>query len=535
MKKFYYVFTVALMLLAGATSASAQEAEANEDLESAIAENFKGLNYDVPALDPEIQATCDELMNLMLTDPAKANKDFSKLMRKNRTKPEALVAMGHYFVMSSKPGMSYFPFANQCQRQAYTAAPTDIRVLMFCAETAMLSRNYGVAGTKFDEILTIDSTYVEAYKQSARVYKMINPYSAIEKLNKLKQFDPSYYLADKELGDIYYMQNQFKDAVEAYDKYYKAVPKTAEDLEIRACIRYCLSLFAVKKYFECQELATATLQFAPDNKALKGYKFFCEVENYELDKAEESIKYLTEKQFADSTYTYLDYLYAAKFATEKDDKATAINYYKSALSVDSTKAPGFKSLADLLRQDRRAEEAIPYYKKYLELVGNKKTLGDDLGLANLYLAASNKDSIEVEAKEAFKKDADNIYAAIIAEMNDPENAGNYNQDVLYIPYFYRARLWITDPQAPEELPREYYAKAFELIGDNLKLKNQKVQCAQYLMLYHLKYVQFKEAEGVTFTDEEKKAHDAECKKYCEEILMLNPDHKLALQVIGLLE
>jgi tetratricopeptide (TPR) repeat protein len=240
MKKFYYVFTVALMLLAGATTASAQDAEANEDLESVIADNFKGLNYDVPALDPEIQATCDELMNLMLTDPAKANKDFSKLMRKNRTKPEVLVAMGHYFVMSSKPGMSYFPFANQCQRQAYTAAPTDIRVLMFCAETAMLSRNYGVAGTKFDEILTLDSTYVEAYKQSARVYKMINPYSAIEKLNKLKQFDSSYYLADKELGDIYYMQNQFKDAVEAYDKYYKAVPKTAEDLEIRACIRYCL-------------------------------------------------------------------------------------------------------------------------------------------------------------------------------------------------------------------------------------------------------------------------------------------------------
>ena len=534
MKKFYYVFTVALMLLAGATSASAQVAEANEDLEAEVAANFKGLNYDVPALDAELQAKCDELMGMMLTDPSKANKEFMKLMRKNRLKSDVLVAMGHYFVMSSKPGMSYFPFANQCQRQAYEVAPTDIKVLMFCAETAMLSRNYGVAGTKFDEILTIDSTYIEAYKQSARVYKSINPYSAIEKLNKLKQFDPSYYLADKELGDIYYTQNEFKNAVAAYDAYYKAVPKTAEDLEIRACIRYSLSLFAVQKYFECQEVATTALAFAPDNKALKGYKFFCEVENYELDKAAESMKYISEKQYADSTYTYLDYLYAAKYETEKDNKEGAINYYQLALALDSTKAPGFKSLADLLRQDRRAEEAIPYYKKYLELVGKKKTLGDDLGLANLYLAASNKDSIDAEAKLAFKQDADQIYANIIAEMNDPENAGNYNQDVLYIPYFYRARLWITNPAAPEELPREYYTKAFELIGDNDKLKNQKIQCAQYLMLYHLKYCQFKESEGATFTDEERKAHDEECKKYCEEILMLNPEHKTALQVIELL-
>ncbi len=534
MKKFYSIFAAALMAFASAMPVSAQVAEANEDLEGEVAANFKGLNYDVPALDAELQAKCDEMMGMMLTDPGKANKEFMKIIRKNRTKADVLVAMGHYFVMSSKPGLSYFPFANQCQRQAYEIAPTDISVLMFCAETAMLSRNYGVAGTKFDEILTLDSTNIEAYKQSARVYKSINPYSAIEKLKKLKQFDATYYLADKELGDIYYTQNEFKNAVEAYKAYYKAVPKTAENLEIRACIRYCLSLFAVQNYLDCQDVANAALAFAADNKALKGYKFFCEVENYELDKAAESIKYISEKQYADSMYTYLDYLYAAKYETEKDNKEAAIDYYVKAVSLDSTKAPGFKNLADLLRQSRRAEEAIPYYKKYLELVGKKKTLGDDLGLANLYLAASNKDSIAEDAKMAFKQDADKIYEGIIAEMNDPENAGNYKPEVLYIPYFYRARLWITNPQAPEELPREYYTKAFELIGDNDNLKNQKIQCAQYLMLYHLKYCQFKEAEGMTFTDEEKKAHDEECKKYCEEILMLNPEHKVALQVIELL-
>ena len=79
---------MALLLFASAMPASAQVAEANEDLEAEVAANFKGLNYDVPALDAELQAKCDELMSMMLTDPSKANKEFMKIIRKNRTKKD---------------------------------------------------------------------------------------------------------------------------------------------------------------------------------------------------------------------------------------------------------------------------------------------------------------------------------------------------------------------------------------------------------------------------------------------------------------
>ncbi|MDQ9809026.1 hypothetical protein RFX75_19850, partial [Acinetobacter baumannii] len=70
---------------------------------------------------------------------------------------------------------------------------------------------------KFDEVLTIDPNNVAALKRNAFVYKNVNPHVAIDALNKIKEIDPSYKEADKELGDIYYKLDKYKDAVLNYE------------------------------------------------------------------------------------------------------------------------------------------------------------------------------------------------------------------------------------------------------------------------------------------------------------------------------
>ena len=101
-KKFYSFAMMALLAFGSATPLAAQETEEFATEETAAQpEKFQGLQFDVPALDPKHQAVCDEYMNSMFTDPERANKSLQRLLRSIQRKPEALVAVGHYFVTNS--------------------------------------------------------------------------------------------------------------------------------------------------------------------------------------------------------------------------------------------------------------------------------------------------------------------------------------------------------------------------------------------------------------------------------------------------
>ena len=546
-KKFYSFAMMALLAFGCATPLAAQETEEFATEETAAQpEKFQGLQFDVPALDPKHQAVCDEYMNTMFTEPEKANKSLQRLLRSIQRKPEHLVAVGHYFVTNSTSDISYYGPAKMCSDKVYeTPAATQEYVLMFCMETAMLGRDYGNAGRFCDVLLSQNEGNVAALKLKARIYKTQNPIVAIEALEALKKYDPSYYQVNKELGDIHYeyaeksegnqLLNDLKNANENYKAYFAAVPKTKEDIEYRATLRYSYSLFTSQMMLpqgneekaaylkECQDLTKMALDLniAPDAnraKPFKAYKFFCDVDAGDVDAAMQSSSYVANKEYADSLYTYLDYLYAAKYEESLENKVGAVEYYKKGLAVDSTKAPGFKAVADLYRQLGQAALGIEYYEKYLSLIGKEKSLGDDLGLANLYLAASNKcDSTQVELRDQYKNAADKIYENIAAEMSAPENEGKYDATLFYLPWYYRAQLWITNPAEAEEKPKMYYEKALELIGENEKLNRQREVSAQYLMLYHFKT-----------------NNDAECMKYLEMVLIANPNNRVANQILEVL-
>ncbi len=198
----------------------------------------------------------------------------------------------------------------------------------------------------------------------------------------------------------------------------------------------------------------------------------------------------------------------------------AINYYAARLEVDSVKNDSVMSLVYtegitlLYNEADRATEGIPYYKKYLDMLGDEKTLSDELQLANLYKSASLADTLK---REEYVLAADEIYESIATKMTAEENAGRYKANQMYIPWYYRAALWITDPAAAEEKPKMYYEKALELIGTDSSLNRQKEVCAQYLLLYYFK------------TNE-----DDKCWDYIEMILSVNPSNRLANQIMEVL-
>lgn len=452
------------------------------------------------AMNNDIQTMADDVISQQLTDPDAANKAFSKLLRKIRNDKEQLVAVGAFFL-----DKKIYPCARQCAQQVYTIDPAYIPGLMLAGHVAMLRKDWGGAGQKFDEVLNYEPDNIEALRLNARVYKYVNPIVAKETLAKIIEKEPENVAAYKELGDIAYHEEDYQEAVKGYKNFFDRVAEPKAE-HVKAGENYLISLMNRGDFITIKEMSAKLLPLDPNNLVLRRMQFFSQVETFDAA-AVEGIKYLTEKQYADSSYLYLDYMFASTFYSELlGDSDAAIEACRQALVVDSTKTDGYKRLSTLLRQNKRAIEAIPVYKKYLELLGDKADEAEKFGLANIYIIAKDLATSEEERMQYILA-GDKIFEEYMAAQ--PTN---------FRGPFYRARLWITDPQKPEEKPREYYAQAIELIGDDTDNATQKKMALQYLMIYALK------------TND-----DATCKEYVAKVLAIDPADKLANDIQKILQ
>lgn len=452
--------------------------------------------YEVPALDPEYAAMADEVINMQLSDPDKANKQFTKLLRKIQKSKENLLSVGQYFL-----DKNVYPCANQCAKQLYTLDPTYIPGLMFNGEVCMLRKDYGAAGQKFDEVLTVDSTYVPALKRNAYVYKNINPHVAIEMLQRIKNVEPNNQDADKELGDIYYNLDEFKDAVSHYKAYFTAVTQN-DSSDIRAAENYLQSLYATQSFIDLGQLVPRFAALDSKDMVFKRMKFFAAIENYELDEAQQAISYITNKEYPDSFYLYLDYTYAATLMSEMSDIPSAIGYYEKALKRDSTKVNGYKELANLYRRNKQMKEGIDTYEKYIAILGDKVQLSDHFGLGQQYLAASQQTDITPEEKAAYVHAGDSIFLAILAEKPDSYQA-----------VLMRAAINITDGSKPEDNVKALYDEALQMMEGKENTEAGKLQALRYLAFYAVQKDQLEDA-----------------RKYCDQIMTIEPENAFAKQI-----
>lgn len=231
------------------------------------------------------------------------------------------------------------------------------------------------------------------------------------------------------------------------------------------------------------------VQFAPlDPKDIifPRMQFFADVNNYELDKAKESIKYITEKHFADSLYISLDYEYAANYASESNDIPMAIANYKKAIEKDSTKATSYKELAMLYRRDHQPEEALGAFQKYLQILGDKAQMADSFRLGEIYAAASQEKSVSPEKKAEYFKAGDELFQTIADRTPD-----NY-QAVLM-----RARINITDSSKPQDKVRELYEEVLKRAGKSEDVKSARTEADRYLIFYYINKDMLQDARRVT--------------------------------------
>lgn len=495
MKKILLSMFVAAASLFGASNASAQLVA----------------NFTTEPMAPEFQTMAQQVIDQNLTNPDAANKLFSKLFNKVKKNKEQATAVGKFFLDNK-----VYPCAKQCANAAYTIDPSYVPALMLGVGVNLLRNNYGEAGAKLDEILMNDPDNIEALRLSARVYKYVNPYAAIDILEQIIQREPENIDAQKQLGDIYFEKlEDYKASIENYGKYFE-LKKDLEESDLRAVENQLISLLVYGQIDNIISFLPRAEKLVGNdpNLVLERARFIAQMESYDYDNAANSIAYIENKQYHDTLYLDMDYVYAAKYyadVVEEYDKA--IECQKARFALDPTKIDAKKEIANYYRSMRRPEEGVPFYEEYIALLGEKADVVDRLGLATYYSAVKDLKE-DKDEKMALVEKADPYFEAY---MNDPDYADSYSGP------FHRARLWILDSSAAEEKPKMYFEKALELLKalpeeEQDMLMAQKKTCLSYLLIYYAK-------TGKT----------DKCKPYVNEILELDPEDGLALQVKGLLK
>lgn len=477
---------------------------------SAKAQISKG--YEVVPMAADVQAMCEQVIDLQLDDPDKGNKIFMKALKKVSKDKDQLISMGDFFL-----DKKVYQVAKMCADQVYKLDPKYIPGLMFAGlvhkTRGFATGNetfFGLAGQKYEEVLAIDPNNVDALHQNVTIYKKINPYAAIDYLKKIAEVNPNDYSVEKDLGDIDYDLRQYDTAREHYKKYFELCP--SEEMDQLAAQNYAISISSDHDF---AELGNVCRQFSarwPNDIVFKRMTFLSDVFTGETEKAAESVKYITEQEYADSLYGNLDYNPAMVYFRSIGENDNALMYALKLIEVDPANTAIWAEVANLHLLNGNNDEAIEAYKKFFES-GNEATADDYYRFGRAYYSASRAEGIEADKQAQLVKDGDAAFQKAIELGVDEGND-------MYAAAFWRARLHKTSNDTPQEEAKDAYLEFLKFLGEynEYEVEPYRTEAYGYLVWY---YVQVED--------------NATALRYAKEWMKYQPDNETAAQYKGILE
>ena len=178
-----------------------------------------------------------------------AEENFS-LAIKNSPKKDAkilvAIARAYYEVDGVKYAKEIADYIKKARKNNKIEADTPILE----GDMAAAEDKTGDAQGMYDEAISYDPTKSEPYVKYARALFKVSPQQAISRLQDLLQQNPTSALAQRELAEKYYENDQWTKAAEQYGEYIKNPNHFKQDE-----VRYASLLFYGKKYQESLDLA----------------------------------------------------------------------------------------------------------------------------------------------------------------------------------------------------------------------------------------------------------------------------------------
>lgn len=449
---------------------------------------------------PEWQAEITNLKETIQTNPAQAAEQAEHLIKgKNKKNVQLLVAIGEAYLEAGK-----LPEAQEYAAMARKADGKAAAVSVLEGDIAVQQRNAGLASQKYEEAIYFDPHCTDAYLKYADIYKSASAPLAIDKLNQLKALDPSNTAIDKKLAEIYYLNNDFSKAADAYSRFATGDAATEEDL-----VKYAFALFLNHDFEKSLEVADMGLKNNPRHAAFNRLSMY----NYtDLKRFDEALKaadiFFNQSDKAD--YSYLDYMYYGHLleSLKKYDEATT--QYEKAVQLDPTRTELYKNLSSTCEQKNDYKKAIEAYQKYYSSLEKEKQTPDlQFQLGRLYYGAGTQaDSLAINAEERKQAltAADSVFHTIAEAAPDS-----------YLGNFWRARTnSALDPETTLGLAKPFYEEVATLLEskNDPHYKSALVECYSYLGYYYLVANKLPES-----------------KEYWSKILAIDPDNATAKRAL----
>lgn len=423
------------------------------------------------SVDADWHASVVKVKELIQSNPAQAIEEADQLMKgKNKKNPELVAAIAYAYLNAGKmtEAETYLALAKKADAKAPLVSVLE-------GDIAIAKKEAGTACQLYEQAIYFDKNYEPAYLKFADVYKVASPQLAIEKLEQLKVINPNSVIADKKLAEIYYLNNNFDKASEAYARFVHSAEATEDDL-----MKYAFALFLNHKFEESLAIANKGLQRNSKHAAFNRLAMYnyTDMKRYdEAQKAADAFFHASEK----ADFSYLDYMYFGHLLNALKKYDEAIVEYKKALNLEPSKSNLWLQISNAYENGSKYVGAIDAYQKYYaSLPADKQGADLQFQLGKLYYGQGTQaDSLAITApgRKVALTSADSVFAEIARVI--PDN---------YLGNFWRARAnSALDPETTQGLAKPYYEEVAALLTskNDSRYNSALIECYSYLGYYYL--------------------------------------------------
>lgn len=421
--------------------------------------------------DAEWQAGLARMKSLVQTDPGQASDEAEQLLKgKNKKNPELVIAVARVFLDAGNLAESeeYLALAKKADNKSAAVSLLE-------GDIALAKKETGVACQMYEQAIYFNPKNEQAYLKLADIYKGANPQQAIEKLEQLKSVDPSNILADKKLAEVYYMNNDFDKATDAYARFIDTPEATEDDM-----VRYAFALFLNHKFERSLEIVNMGLKLNAHHAAFNRLAMYNYTDLKRFDEAEKAADvFFTEADKVD--YSYLDYMYYGHLLSALKKYDEAVVQYQKAIELDNTKTELWREISDAYEQKNDYTNAILAYQKYYQsLPANEQTPDLQFQVGKLYYGKGTQSdtlTVSFDERKAALAAADSVFTIIAAAAPDS-----------YLGNFWRARTnSALDPETTQGLAKPYYEEVVTFLTDknDPRYNSALIECYSYLGYYYL--------------------------------------------------
>lgn len=432
---------------------------------------------------------------------AKAAREQFDLAKKSAKKNASLLVAIARAYYNADP-VAYSKEYEKYMADAFKADKNNPDIYIMRGDKLLAEGNVGEAAGNYENAIYNNPSSAEAYVKYANAYIHVNPQFAIDKLKELNAAAPNSALAQRELAEKYYENDQWTRAAQQYGEYIKNPNHFPEDEE-----RYVVLLYFGQNYGQSYDLAKSILAKNPESFLMKRMLFLNRASQKNYTEAEVLARdFFATVPPSDTHFSSNDFVTYGDVLTELGNDSIAIIQYEQAVSVNPDKAELLKKLSSAYYNAKEYAKAADAYQRFVDS-GEGKT-NDLYVLAGRYMTlAASYEPGSAEKAAAVQKALANI-DIVLERVPD---------DYRILQRKARIQLVANDNEPSAEMA-ETYKKTIELLNAN------EENLTKHADVYREAYTQLAAFEIAN-------ENTAAAKSYYEKMLEMDPTNEQLRQYI----